>query len=398
MKKSVLLALTALSLGGVNAVAQEVTYEPDCSQGLLLNKNKDNWFITAQGGTTFQMNEYDIKAPLKDRWGGTAALYVGKWISPTFGFRFGANWIMPKGATTGDGEFRKENAGAFDNGYYPEKWMGLGPEFDVLINITNWWCGYKPDRVYNLILHGGVGAYWTWARRYGNSPEHEIGWHRAHNTVMFVNAGLMNNFRLSKVVDIFFDVQYSLFDFKPGADHDLSIQAGLTFNLGKSDWECPVTAVCPTWKYTDAEGDALVAKLNAKEHQVKDLQQELEQLKKQKPKTVVQDCEGLATVYYPINQYGLSSREKTILKSVAAVMKDNTDKRYVLTGYADSYTGTDVINDRLRQARVDGVYNYLIACGVDAGQLDKKTDSENLTDLGPQAAPLDRAVTIRHAE
>ncbi|MDE6272443.1 MAG: OmpA family protein [Muribaculaceae bacterium] len=395
MKKSVLLALAAVALGGATATAQEVTYTPDCSQGYLLNRNRDNWFITAEGGTTFIMAEHDIKAPLKDRWGGAGALYVGKWVSPVMGFRFGANWIMPKGATTADGEFRKMNAGAWSNGYYPEKYMGLGPEFDMLIDITNWWCGYKPDRVYNLVLHGGAGAYWTWARNYGNGGK-EIGWHRAHNTVMFVNAGLQNNFRLSSVVDLFFDVQYTLIDFKPGADHDLSIQAGLTFNLGKSEWDCPVTATCPTWKYTDAQGDELVARLAAANKEVKVVEDQLEDcMNKKRP--VVQDCEGLVTIYYPINQYGLAAREKTVLNSVASVMKDS-NKKYVLTGYADSYTGTDEINTRLRNARVDGVYNYLISQGVDASQLEKTTDDKNLTDLGPQAAPLDRAVTIRYAE
>ena len=396
MKKSVLLALAALTLGGATATAQEVTYEPDCSQGYLLNRNRDNWFITAQGGTTLIMAEHDIKAPLKDRWGGAAALYLGKWVSPVMGFRFGANWIMPKGATTADGEFRKMNASAWDNGYYPEKYMGLGPEFDMLIDITNWWCGYKPDRVYNLVLHGGAGAYWTWARNYSQSSDPKIGWHRAHNTIMFVNAGLQNNFRLSKVVDLFFDVQYTLIDFKPGCDHDLSIQAGLTFNLGKTEWDCPVTAVCPTWKYTDAEGDALVAKLAAQDKKIKNLEDELDACLKRPTQKVV-DCEGLVTVYYPINQYGLAAREKTVLKSVASVMKES-NKKYVLTGYADSYTGTDEINARLREARVDGVYNYLISQGVDPSQLEKKTDAENLTDLGPQAAPLDRAVTVRYAE
>lgn len=57
MKKSVLLALAALTLGGASAVAQEVTYEPDCSQGLLLNKNKDNWFLTVQGGTNIMFSQ-----------------------------------------------------------------------------------------------------------------------------------------------------------------------------------------------------------------------------------------------------------------------------------------------------------------------------------------------------
>lgn len=396
MKKSVLLALAALAFGGATATAQQaVTYEPDCSQGYLENRNRDNWFITAEGGTSFLMEKRDINAPLKDRFGGAAALYLGKWVSPVFGFRFGANWIMPKGATTADGLYRKMNAEPWDNGFYPKKFMGLGPEFDVLIDITNWWCGYKPDRVYNFILHGGAGGYWTWKRSYNGQPE--IGWHRAHNTIMFANAGFMNNFRLSKVVDLFIDVQYTLIDFKPGATHLLSGQVGFNFNLGRSEWECPVVPVLVPQRYTDADYEALEAKLNTKVKENKQLEDEIENCMKTCKKAKVVDCEGLVTIYYPINQYGLAAREKTVLKSVAEVMK-NSDKRYVLTGYADSYTGTDAINDRLREARVDGVYNYLISQGVDAAKLDKTTNANNLTDLGPDAAPLDRAVTIRYAE
>ena len=40
MKKIVLLALASLAIG--TASAQEVTYVEDCSQGLLMNRAKDN--------------------------------------------------------------------------------------------------------------------------------------------------------------------------------------------------------------------------------------------------------------------------------------------------------------------------------------------------------------------
>ena len=399
MKKSVLLALAALALGGTStAVAQEVTYEPDCAQGLLMNKNKDNWFLTVQGGTNIMFSKHDIDAKLKNRFGANAGLYLGKWVTPTFGFRFGASWVMPKGATTADGIYRKYGDNAdIKKGIYLEKFMGVGPEFDVLINLTNWWCGYKPNRVYNAVLHGGAGAYWTWARRFND--DNDLKWRKAHNTWMFVNIGLQNNFRLSKVVDLFVDVQYEIFDCQPQCYHDVSASLGVNFNFGKSEWNCPVTAVCPTWKYTDAEGDALVAKLNNAENKIASLQQQLDAcLRRPTAVQKVQDCEGLATVYYPINQYGLSSREKTILKSVASVMKEDENKKYVLTGWADNYTGTEEINARLRQQRVDGVKNYLVSCGVNPSQLETKTDNANLTDFGVKAAPLDRAVTIRLAD
>lgn len=397
MKKSVLLALAAVAISAAPAVAQEVTYEPDCSQGYLRNAAKDNWFITVEGGANMMFSKHDIVAPIKDRIGGNAAIYVGKWVDPNFGFRFGVNWMMPKGATTPDGEYRHAGAAAFTghNGtYYPEKFMGLGPEFDVMINLTNWWCGYRPGRVYNAVLHGGAGAYWTMQRAYKNGStvapaggKTDKQWQNAHYTQMFATLGLQNNFRLCEHVDFFIDLQYTMMDFK-ALSHDAAVYAGFNFNLGKTTWDCPVTAVCPTWKYTDAEGDALVAKLNAADRKIADLQQQLDAcLKRPAAVEKVQDCEGLATVYYPINQYGLSAREKTILKSVASVMQENPNKKYVLTGWADNYTGTEEINARLRQQRVDGVKNYLVKCGVDAAQLETTTDNANLTDFGVKAAP-----------
>ena len=221
----------------------------------------------------------------------------------------------------------------------------------------------------------------------GNNTDKQ--WQNAHYTQMFATLGLQNNFRLCEHVDFFIDLQYTMIDFKD-LSHDAAVYAGFNFNLGKTTWDCPVTAVCPTWKYTDAEGDALVAKLNAADRKISDLQQQLDAcLKRPAAVEKVQDCEGLATVYYPINQYGLSSREKTILKSVASVMQENPNKKYVLTGWADNYTGTEEVNARLRQQRVDGVYNYLVQCGVDGGQLQTTTDNANLTDYGVKAAPLD---------
>ncbi len=406
MKKTVLLALAAVALGAGSAVAQEVTYVEDCTQGLLINKNKNNWFITVEGGGNIYFSPHDIEAPIKDRIGGQASLYVGKWVTPTFGFRFGGSWTLNKGASTAEGWYRKDGSGhlrtrhddKISTDLYPERMMGVGPEFDVLINLTNWWCGYKPNRVYNAILHGGAGAYWSLARKFKDGSTTDLEWDNTHNTFLFANIGLMNNFRLGKHVDLFLDLQYQIEDVNIELASQASVQLGLTFNLGKTDWNCPVTAVCPTWKYTDAEGDALVAQLAAANNKISNLQEELDACLRRPAQKVADDCEGLATVYYPINQSSLSSREKTILKSVAEVMKNNSDKKYVLTGWADNYTGTEAINVRLRNARVDGVYNYLVKCGVNADQLDKKIDNNNLTDFGAKAAPLDRAVTIRMAE
>ena len=79
-------------------------------------------------------------------------------------------------------------------------------------------------------------------------------------------------------------------------------------------------------------------------------------------------------------------------------MQENPNQKYVLTGWADNYTGTEEINTRLRNQRVDGVKNYLLKCGVSESQLDARIDASNLTDFGAKGAPLDRAVTIKLAD
>ena len=398
MKKSVLFTLAALAAGAFSANAQEVTYVEDCSQGYLQNKAKDNWFMTVQGGSNILFGNSNIHADLKNRFGGNAGLYFGKWVTPTFGFRFGGQYLMTKGATRySTMMFRKMNEGALANGYYPTKMQAVSPEFDVLINLTNWWCGYRPGRVYNAVLHGGGGAMFMFRRAYDGN---DLGWRSAHDTPIYIAAGLQNNFAVSKRVDLFLDVNYQIFKMAGVPNHyvqDLQLSAGLNVKFGKTEWNCPVTAVCPTWKYTDAEGDALVARLAQADAKIKDLQKQLDECLK-RPVVEKVSCEGLATIYYPINQYSISNREKTILKSLAEVMKETPNQKYILTGWADNYTGNDEINTRLRNQRVNTVKDYLVKCGVSESQLDARIDAANLTDFGVKGAPLDRAVTIKLAD
>lgn len=396
MKKFLFSALCVATLAGALPVAaQEVTYVEDCTQGLLINKNKDNWFITAAGGANFSFGKYDMKAPDKDRIGATASIFAGKWITPTFGVRFGFNMTLSKGATTANGTYADMAHGPFDNGFYPKKYYGLGVEVDGLINMTNWILGYRPNRIYNAVVHGGVGS--MWALRHAEKGG-DIKWrYNFHNRVFYVNLGLQNNFRVSKAIDLFLDVEGQINDW-PRVDYLVNLKAGITYNFPKREWNCPVTAVCPTWKYTDAEGDALTARLAAADGKIQDLQRQLNDCLN-RPKQPVADCEdALATVYYPINVSTIGKRENLILKSVASVMKENANKKYVLTGWADNYTGNEEINVRLRHARVDGVKNFLVKQGVNPDQLDVTINNNNLTDFGIKSASLDRAVTIREAK
>ena len=36
------------------------------------------------------------------------------------------------------------------DGFYKQRTQEIGPVFDLMVNLTNWWCGYKPNRVYKI--------------------------------------------------------------------------------------------------------------------------------------------------------------------------------------------------------------------------------------------------------
>jgi hypothetical protein len=72
----------------------------------------------------------------------------------------------------------------------------------------------------------------------------------------------------------------------------------------------------------------------------------------------------------------------------------NPEKNYVITGWADNYTGNDKINTRLRQNRVDGVKKQLLKLGVPDAQVEATINHSNLVDLGEKYQALGRAVTI----
>lgn len=412
MKKIAMLALAAASVFGVNnAVAQEVSYVEDCGQGLLINRMQDNWFITAEGGANVFFSNHDRKAEFGQRIGASANIYAGKWFTPVWGFRFGISGQIARGATMESGAFRDHHHGIMtitghDEDIYPERLATLGPKAEIMFSFTNWLCGYNPSRVYNAVAHAGGGAYWTFYHGTKNQDSHE--WRNAHNRTLFLDLGLQNNFRVSKHIDIFVDASATLMDYTNNdVDHALksnkdmscalALQAGFTYKFNKTDWNCPVTAVCPTWKYTDAEGDALAARLANAENKIDDLQRQLDDCLN-RPQA---DCEcetPLCTIYYPINVSTLSNREVTLVKSIAETMKASPDKKYVLTGWADNYTGNDAINTRLRNERVNGVYKVLIKAGVPEEQLQKGISDSNLTDYGVKGAQFDRAVTIYEAK
>lgn len=402
MKKATLLAMAAALFMSATAVAQqtqEVTYVEDPTQGYLFNRFQDNWFITAEGGAGVNFTKYDQHRNFSDRFAPAAGLYVGKWFSPIVGLRLGVSWMQTKGMSDGVyGGTRPDEH--MTDGLYKQKFNHFGPMGDVMVNLTNWWCGYKPGRVYNAIVYAGAGGYFTMARKIENGKSGE--WANMHDNVMAVRAGLINQFRVSDQVALSLDIRWT--GIENHADqsgtawnkvgHDVEAFLGVTYLFKKREWNAPIVPVCPP-----AENcDALRARLEAAEGRIADLEAQLRDCLNKPSQVVEENNAPLATIYYPINVYRLTKKDIGVLGAVSEVMKSNPNTKYVLTGWADNYTGTEEFNIRLRHNRVNGVEKQLVKMGVPQSQLTATINNGNLCDLGEKYVALDRAVTIDEAK
>lgn len=408
MKKVSLLSLLLVLLCASSIEAQdakEVTYVEDCSQGYLFNRFKDNWFITGEGGIGMYMSPNDVHRNAGDRFSPAASLYVGKWFSPIIGARIGVNWLQSKGLSERSDVPGIEWDQPLVDGQYKQKFSHVGPVADVMLNITNWWCGYKPERKYNFIVYAGGGGYWTLAKQYNKDAQgvfDKDGWKDMQDRILTFRAGIINSFNVSKQVQLSLDIRYSGLDNHPDeagyrwhkTSHDVQAYLGVTYLFKKREWSCPVVPVCPE----PENCDALVARLEAADAKIADLEKQLKDCLEQPKEEAVEEKAPLATIYYPINVSKLTRKDIQVLDAVAEVMKSNPNQKYVITGWADNYTGNDKINTRLRKNRVGGVEKQLLKRGVPAEQFKATINAGNLCDLGEKYVALDRAVTIEEAE
>lgn len=407
MKKITLLAFACAMLMAPAAVnAQEVTYVEDPAQGYLFNRMQDNWFIQAEGGAGVMFSQYDKHADFGDRVGWKGNLFLGKWFSPLLGLRFGGEFNQMKGATTKytEGAIGWRNK-TLNDGFHQQQFNNIGLAGDVLFNLTNWLCGYKPGRIYNAIAYVGADMHWVYSREMKNDDKGD--WKYAANEGgksrnYAIRAGLLNTFSVSKHVDILLDLRFDEMQehvdgYAKTWNEYPSVLLGLSYKFNKTDWAAPVVPVCPEIKYTDEYVNDLRNKLEAANANIANLKKQLDDCLNRKPEVVEQAEAPLATVYFPINVDKIVGVQKNVVDAVSEVMK-NESNNYVLTGWADNYTGNDKINTRLRKGRVANVKDALVKNGVAADRLDAQINDGNLTNYGPKSASLDRAVTINRAK
>ena len=364
MKK--LFLMLAVASFSLSSMAQE---DPTEKYSVSTNSFWSNWFIQANvnysalyfGNDNILSNPFykfpmgtantDVDHAARTSLGFSVA--VGKWFTPGIGLRTKANalWIGK----------------AFDSDV--DKYITLNEQ--VLFNLHNLIGGYDESRVWNLIPYfgGGVG----------------LNLDAKDNTYVW-SAGLLNTFKISRKVALNLELGYmnygqEMFYDLPAVGgihfdkraHQFTVEVGATFNLGKGTWN-KTPDVDAIKALSQGQIDALNAQLTdaqAENARLKDLL--ANQKKEETPvvtKTVTKVVAAPVSVFFNLGQAKVASKKDLQnVYDLAKVAKENNSK-IVVTGYADSKTGSANFNQKLSEKRANTVVNELVKMGVNRDDIE----------------------------
>lgn len=369
MKKSTLVVLLAgLPLFSLAQDDVSIKTETSDKHRVMTNKFWNNWFITAGAGAQVMFADDDEKGDFGKRISPALNVGIGKWFTPGLGVRLQYSGLSVKGFGFSNGGYIEGTPDA--TGLRKEKWNYMNIHGDIMLDLTNMFCGYKEDRIYSAIPYLGFGlVHRLDADKYG------------HKKVFYGgNIGMVNRFRLSNAWDFNLEANALLmkddFDSKnEGTKMDavISLTAGFTYKFKQRGFSrTPAPTVISTGISTE-EMNNIRGKMNEQIAQINQLERELASEKNKKTEVIKQPeitSSAPGTVFFKLNEANISSRERVNIKYIAELIKQNPNKTFTIVGYADEATGTPEYNYELSQHRADNVYNMLVGdFGVRPAQL-----------------------------
>ena len=251
-----------------------------------------------------------------------------------------------------------------------------------MFNLSNMLCGYSETRVWNVIPFAGVG----------------VGRNMTYNRyAMGLSLGVQSSWMLSKKWRIYaeggwnamqgeFDgfgaVRHRGWD---NADNNLYAEVGITYNLGSATWKASpdVDAIMAQHQ---AELDALNAKLNDANSENARLKELLANQKavQEGPDVAAELAKIPVSVFFNINKSEIADEKDLVNVQVLADYAKANDLNMVVTGYADSETGSAEFNQKLSEERANTVANELQNMGVSASKITAKGNG-GVADLTPIA-------------
>uniref|UniRef100_A0AB33JHS1 OmpA family protein n=1 Tax=Prevotella sp. GTC17260 TaxID=3236796 RepID=A0AB33JHS1_9BACT len=374
-----------LAFAGVSMATMAQDADPVQKYSVATNSFWSNWFIQvgADWNAWYSQEEHGLglsNSPIKKfRSNPGAAVAIGKWFTPGLGLRTKVQGIWGKTVTDGN------NAGN-GNRY----WIA---NEQVLFNVSNMLCGYNPDRVWNFVPFAGMGV--------GRSMTY-------NRYSLGFSAGILNQFYVSKKVAVNVELGWNSMsndmDGKSGKpsthrgwdkrDNNLYGEIGLTFNLGKASWD-KTPDVDAIKALSQSQIDALNAQLNDANAEIARLKDMLANQKPVENKSVKEYVTTPVSVFFNIGKSVVASKKDLVnVEALAKYAKDN-NTNLLVTGFADSKTGTPEFNQALSERRANTVADALVNMGVDRDKI-QTTGKGGVNELSPVS--YNRRATVQVAE
>lgn len=356
------LALVGFTTG---AMAQENEI-PTQKYSVATNSFWANWFVQVGGQfNAAYTNEEQLgnKNPFSvDRGTFGFEVAVGKWFTPVIGLRTKFQGIWSKAVVDADN-------------HHAYKYWGI--QEDVMFNLSNAFCGYNEKRFWNIAPYVGIG----YMQRMKSTDDANAKY--AYREPSY-NVGIYNSFRINRRLAAYLDVwalaTEGSFDANNGEgktdwrthekthcrywDKMVGVSVGLNVNLGKTIGWNKVPDVDALMAMNKEQLDALNASLKEQQDENARLRNLLANQKPAETKTIKEFSTTPVSVFFNINKSKIASRKDLVnVKELAQYAKDN-NKKVVVTGYADSKTGTAAINNKLSEARANAVANELVKMGL----------------------------------
>ncbi len=363
--KKLMIALAFAGLGTVAANAQTTIETPELSKyTVATNSFWSNWFIQVGVDASVQ-NPYRSKFADQFHDGRSYGvnLAVGKYFTPGLALRLHANWD--------NGLIERKHSFTFDIPEAPNYDAGGYASItgDVMFNLSNMFCGYSDTRTWNFVPFLSAGVIRNF---------------NANTYSPVLGVGIENTWRFGKHFGIYLDAAYKMmrndfiptvegkFEDKPISHGILSAELGVMFYLGSATFAKAVTI--DQYNALAAASEEALAKLRADLDRERQINADLRAQLAKQPKAVAETkvISAGTSVFFDINSTKINSKKDLVnLESVATVAK-NTGSKILVTGSADSKTGSAAWNQQLSEGRAQAVADELVNLGVSRDKIETK--------------------------
>lgn len=346
MKNYKILIVASMLFGIGTTMLAQSTYTDKANNEYQFKKHA---FLNLQGGAQYTLGEAKFDKLLSPN----VRLGLGYQFSPVFALRLQANGWQSKGGWNGYELARTGNPYTADY-----KFNYVAPGLDLMFNLSNLFCGWNPNRVFNVTAFLGGGANIAWkndevnaiAKTLKNLDNYQLQnlWDGT-KVQPYGRGGVELAFRLGDAVSFLVEGNANILSDKYNSkkadnpDWYFNALAGFRINLGKTykKVEAPAPEPAPVQEYvepTPAPTPAPEVKEEVVEKKVEPFRRD---------------------VFFLINSAKIRNSEAGKIQEMVDYLNANPNAKVSVTGYADAGTGNNRINDRLARLRAQIVVKTL---------------------------------------